>query len=50
MQSKALLILGEFAKPTRGYEAAIARDKPFKQVILSNVKYIKNIQASYIPF
>ena len=40
---KALLILKESFKLTRGYKAAIARDKPFKQVILSNIKYIKNI-------
>jgi hypothetical protein len=50
MQFKALLFLREFAKPTRGYKAAIARDKPLKQVILSNAKYIKNVQDSYIPF
>ncbi len=43
MQFKALPILGEFIKPTRGYKGAIARNKPFKQVILLNAKYIKNI-------
>jgi hypothetical protein len=43
MQFRALLILGESAKPTKGYEAAIARDKPLKQVILLNAKYIKNV-------
>jgi len=43
MQSKALLILEESSKPTRGYESAIARDRPLKQVILSNAKYIKNV-------
>ena len=43
MQFRALLILKESFKPTRGYKLAIARDKPFKQVILSNAKYIKNI-------
>jgi len=50
MQSKALLILGEFTKPIKGYKGAIARNKPLKQVILLNAKYIKNIQDSYIPF
>jgi hypothetical protein len=50
MQFKALLILEESFKPIRGYKAAIARDKPLKQVILSNVEYIKNVQAGYIPF
>jgi len=50
MQSKALPILGESAKPTRGYEAAIARDGPLKQVILSNAEYIKNVQDGHIPF
>jgi len=43
MQSKALLILEESSKPTKGYKSAIARDKPLKQVILSNAEYIKNI-------
>ena len=43
MQFRALLILEESFKPTRGYKSAIARDKPFKQVILSNAEYIKNI-------
>ena len=50
MQSKALPILGESTKPIRGYEGAIARNRPLKQVILSNVEYIKNVQDSYIPF
>ena len=50
MQSRALLILGESTKPTRGYEGAIARNRPLKQVILSNVKYIKNVRDGYIPF
>ena len=50
MQFKALPILGESTKPTRGYKGAIARNRPLKQVILSNVKYIKNVQDSYIPF
>ena len=43
MQFKALLILGEFTKPIKGYKGAIARNRPLKQVILSNVEYIKNV-------
>ena len=48
MQSKELLILKEFAKLIKGYKAAIARNSPFKQVILLNAKYIKNIRANLI--
>jgi len=50
MQFRALLILRESAKLTRRYEAAIARDRPLKQVILSNAEYIKNIRDGHIPF
>ena len=50
MQFKVLLILEESSKLTGGYESAIARDGPLKQVILSNAEYIKNVRASHIPF
>jgi len=43
MQSGVLPVLEESTKPTRGYKAAIARDGALKQVILSNVEYIKNV-------
>jgi hypothetical protein len=49
MQSGELPILEESAKPTGGYEEAIARNGPLKEVILSNAEYIKNVRAGHIP-
>jgi hypothetical protein len=50
MVSGQLPRLGESEKPTRGYKTAIARNSVLKQVIITNIEYIQNVQTGSIPF